>query len=118
MLKLIPWEQAATLLESQPLSAKKETVPLEEAEDRILAEEIRAAFPMPPFDKSPFDGFAFRAEDVPGELTIHGESAAGCRCLEPLLPGTAMRIFTGAPVPEGALHPDGCPAGQQHHPHR
>ncbi len=102
MLKLIPWEQAAMLLESQPLSAKKETVPLEEAQDRILAEEIRAAFPMPPFDKSPFDGFAFRAEDVPGELTIHGESAAGCRCLEPLLPGTAMRIFTGAPVPEGA----------------
>ncbi len=102
MLKLIPWEQAATLLESQPLSAKKETVPLEEAEDRILAEEIRAAFPMPPFDKSPFDGFAFRAEDVPGELTIRGESSAGCRSLEPLLPGTAMRIFTGAPVPEGA----------------
>ena len=43
-----------------------------------------------------------RAEDVPGELAIRGESAAGCRSLEPLLPGTAMRIFTGAPVPEGA----------------
>ena len=102
MLKLIPWEGAAELLQSQAFTVHTETVPLEEAHDRVLAEEIRAAFPMPPFDKSPFDGFAFRAEETPGTLKIEGEAAAGCRILEPLAPGTAMRIFTGAPVPEGA----------------
>jgi len=102
MLKLIPWEGAAELLQSQAFTVHTETVPLEEAQDRVLAEEIRAAFPMPPFDKSPFDGFAFRAEETPGTLKIEGEAAAGCRILEPLAPGTAMRIFTGAPVPEGA----------------
>ena len=102
MLKLIPWEGAAELLQSQAFTVHTETVPLEEAQDRVLAEEIRAAFPMPPFDKSPFDGFAFRAEETPGTLKIEGEAAAGCRILKPLAPGTAMRIFTGAPVPKGA----------------
>ena len=102
MLKLVSWEQATAVLAGQPFRPKTETVPLEEAEDRVLAEEIRAAFPMPPFEKSPFDGYAFRAEEVPGTLKIRGEAAAGCRNLDPLPPGTATRIFTGAPVPEGA----------------
>ncbi|MBQ9661916.1 MAG: molybdopterin molybdotransferase MoeA [Oscillospiraceae bacterium] len=102
MLKLISFEQAAEILEAQPVSRKKEYVAIEDALGRVLAENMTAAFPMPPFDKSPFDGFAFRAEDTPGELKIRGESAAGSKELEPLLPGTAMRIFTGAPVPDGA----------------
>lgn len=102
MLKLIPFEQAEEILTAQPVQLKKEFVPIEDALGRILADNMIAGFPMPPFDKSPFDGFAFRAADVPGTLRIHGESAAGSRELEPLLPGTAMRIFTGAPVPDGA----------------
>ena len=102
MLKNISYEQATELLAAQPAELRKTEVPLEEALWQILAEDIRAGFAMPPFDKSPFDGFAFRAVDVPGRLTVHGEAAAGCCELEPLLPGTAMRIFTGAPIPEGA----------------
>ena len=102
MLKQIPFEQAQEILAAQPANPKKEAVRLEDALGRILAEDMTALFPMPPFDKSPFDGFAFRASEVPGTLRIHGESAAGSRSLEPLLPGTAMRIFTGAPVPEEA----------------
>ena len=43
MLKLIPWEGAAELLQSQAFTVHTETVPLEEAQDRVLAEEIRAA---------------------------------------------------------------------------
>ena len=102
MLKNISFDEAAELMALQPALPRKEYVSLEEALWRTLAEDVRAAFPMPPFDKSPFDGYAFRASDVPGTLTVRGESAAGCRELWPLLPGTAMRIFTGAPVPEGA----------------
>ncbi len=102
MRKNITYEEAMELLAAQPAERKKRKVPIEEALWQILAEDIRAAFAMPPFDKSPFDGFAFRAQDVPGTLTIRGEAAAGCRELETLLPGCAMRIFTGAPIPEGA----------------
>ena len=94
MLKLIPFEQAEEILTAQPVQLKKEFVPIEDALGRILADNMTAGFPMPPFDKSPFDGFAFRAAEVPGTLRIHGESAAGSREMEQLLPGTAMRIFT------------------------
>ena len=102
MRKNITYEEATELLASQPAELRKREVPIEDALWQILAEDVRAGFAMPPFDKSPFDGYAFRAEDVPGTLTVHGEAAAGCLELEPLLPGTAMRIFTGAPIPEGA----------------
>ncbi len=102
MLKNISYEQATELLASQPAELRKREIPIEEALWQILAEDIRAGFAMPPFDKSPFDGFAFRAADAPGTLAVHGEAAAGCWELEPLKPGTAMRIFTGAPIPEGA----------------
>ena len=102
MLKKVEYEQAMALLAELPVTRRTEKVPLEAALGRILAEDVRAAFPMPPFDKSPFDGYAFRAEDAPGTLAVRGESVTGCEALPPLLPGTAMRIFTGAPVPEGA----------------
>ena len=79
MLKNISFDEAAELMALQPALPRKESVSLEEALWRTLAEDVRAAFPMPPFDKSPFDGYAFRASDVPGTLTVRGESAAGCR---------------------------------------
>ena len=102
MLKKVEYEQAMALLAGLPVRPRTETVPLEAALGRNLAEDIRATFPMPPFDKSPFDGYAFRAQDAPGTLRVCGESVTGCEELPPLTPGTAMRIFTGAPVPEGA----------------
>lgn len=93
---------AAQIMLSQPVSLKTERIELRDALGRILAEDVRAAFPMPPFSKSPFDGFAFRAEDVPGTLPICGVIAAGDPAPESLKPNTAVRIFTGAPVPSGA----------------
>lgn len=102
MLKRIDYTQARDILLSQPAAHFPEWVPLETALDRVLARNIYATLPVPSFDKSPFDGFAFRAADVPGTLAIAGEASAGVEELSPLRPGTAMRIFTGAPIPEGA----------------
>lgn len=102
MLKRIDYTQARYILLSQPAAHFPEWVPLETALDRVLARNIYATLPVPSFDKSPFDGFAFRAADVPGTLAIAGEASAGVEELSPLRPGTAMRIFTGAPIPEGA----------------
>ena len=82
-----------------------EPVPLAEAVGRVLAEGILADIDMPPFDRSQMDGFAVRAEDTAGapvELAVAGESAAGSGWFDELLPGTAVRIMTGAPVPPGA----------------
>jgi molybdopterin molybdotransferase len=82
-----------------------ERVPLEEADGRVLAEDVRAPGPLPPFDYSAMDGYAVRAEDVAGdgpwELAVAGESSAGGE-LPDLVPGTACRIFTGARLPAGA----------------
>ena len=102
MWKNISFEQATKFMAEQSAECQINRVPIEDALWQIVAEDIRADFAMPPFDKSPFDGFTFRAEDVPGTLKVQGEAAAGCLDLKPLLPGTAMRIFTGAPIPEGA----------------
>lgn len=81
-----------------------ETVPLREAAGRILAVSIDAAFAMPHFDQSAMDGYALAAASV-GEgqnnLAISQRILAG-EAGSPLVPGTAARIFTGAPLPEGA----------------
>lgn len=77
--------------------------PLEDALDRVLAEDVIAAGPLPPFDHSAMDGWAVRAADVIAGVAVpaRGESRTGH---EPgaLEPGAAMRIFTGAIVPRGA----------------
>ncbi|MBT9384472.1 molybdopterin molybdotransferase MoeA [Pseudooceanicola sp. CBS1P-1] len=84
----------------------RETIDLRDACGRVLAEDAVAQRDQPPFDGSAMDGYAVRAEDaVPGKvLTVIGESAAGHRYHGAVGPGEAVRIFTGAPVPEGAGH--------------
>lgn len=86
-----------------------EGVPLEAATGRVLAEEIHAQGDVPPFDRSPFDGYAFRAVDTRGAdknhpvtLTILEEVPAGSMWSQEVTPGTATKILTGAPVPPGA----------------
>lgn len=81
-----------------------ETVALAEADGRVLAEAVAATRDQPPFDASAMDGWAVRRADVGAgtSLRIVGESAAGRGHPAPLGPGEAVRIFTGAPVPEGA----------------
>ena len=82
-----------------------ETVPLELAHRRILAEDVRADIDLPPFDRARMDGYALRAADVataPLKLRMIGEIAAGAQFERSVNAGEAVKIFTGAPVPDGA----------------
>jgi molybdopterin molybdotransferase len=82
-----------------------ETVPLEAAHGRVLAEPIAARLTQPPFDASAMDGYAVCAADASAagaKLTVIGESAAGRGFSGSVGPGQAIRIFTGAPIPTGA----------------
>jgi len=86
-----------------PLTAI-EGVPLAQAFGRVLAEPIDASRDQPPFRASAMDGYAVRRADITAGsiLPVVGESAAGRRYPDILEPGQAVRIFTGAPVPDGA----------------
>lgn len=91
------------LAEGKPLES--EFVELSRAQGRVLARELTAGDPLPPFDYSAMDGYAVRAEDVNRRsrdgLPVVGECRAGDTATE-LAEGTVMRIFTGAPLPRGA----------------
>jgi molybdopterin molybdotransferase len=87
------------LAEAAPLPP--EDVPLERALGRVLAEEVRAAEDLPPFDSSAMDGFAIVA-GAAAELEIAGESRAGRPAARSLGAGEAIAISTGAAVPAGA----------------
>lgn len=80
-------------------------LPVGQALNTVLAEEVVAPHPMPRFDNSAMDGFAVRAadlEDVPHSMEIAEMVRAGDAGETELRPGTAARIMTGAPVPPGA----------------
>jgi molybdopterin molybdotransferase len=83
-----------------------EEVTLNKACGRVLARAITAPLDLPPFDNSAVDGYAVRHSDLApmGEtrLAIAGRLAAGSAASRPLAAGTALRIFTGAPMPDGA----------------
>ncbi|RMA42019.1 molybdopterin molybdotransferase MoeA [Rhodophyticola porphyridii] len=81
-----------------------EEVPLSEAAGRVLARSVLARRDQPPFAASAMDGYAVRGADVaPGaRLTVVGEVPAGHMWSGRIGAGEALRIFTGAPVPEGA----------------
>jgi molybdopterin molybdotransferase len=86
-----------------------ETVPLRQALGRVLAQDISATVTMPPWSNSSMDGYAVRSADItpvmsgqPVKLRVVGTIAAGGFASRPLKRGEAMRIMTGAPVPEGA----------------
>lgn len=82
-----------------------EEVALADARGRVLAEETIADSDLPPFDRAQMDGYAVRSADlasVPARLRIIGESAAGRGWHKEMREGEAVRIMTGAPVPEGA----------------
>ena len=108
---------ARILRKIHPLDA--ETVPLEHAAGRVLAETVVANTTSPPWDNSSMDGYAVRSSDLvtgrnsspssagPGDpsrrqLNVVATIAAGQHALRPLGAGEAMRIMTGAPIPLGA----------------
>lgn len=89
----------------EPLAA--EEVALAAAHRRVLAEPIVAKMSQPPFNASAMDGYAVHfedAKDAGAALDVIGVSAAGEVSSAPLARGAAVRIFTGAPLPDGADH--------------
>ncbi len=82
-----------------------ETIPLEHALRRVLAEEVYSNRDHPPYDVSAMDGYAVRAADLsctPSELTVVEDIKAGAMPMMAVLPGQCARIMTGAPIPQGA----------------
>src|SRR5216684_2130939 len=83
-----------------------ETVGLTYADGRVLARDIAAPLPLPPFTNSAVDGYAVASRDLPQDkeqrFPVTGRVQAGASAQAPLTPGQAMRIFTGAPMPDGA----------------
>src|SRR5919202_5166574 len=86
-----------------------ETVRLDEALGRGLAEDVHADINVPPFDNSAMDGYALIAADTagatreqPAVLRVVADLPAGQVPTVPVRPGEAIRIMTGAPMPDGA----------------
>ena len=95
-------EEAQRLIMERARPLPAETVRLEQAAGRVLAEPARAAVDLPPFASSAMDGFALRAADSPGTFPVAARIAAGVPAPRALAPGEAMAIATGGVVPEGA----------------
>jgi molybdopterin molybdotransferase len=83
-----------------------ETVALVRADGRVLARDIAAPLPLPPFANSAVDGYAVASRDLPQNseqaFPVTGRVQAGGAAATPVMPGQAVRIFTGAPMPDGA----------------
>ncbi|MBW6424771.1 molybdopterin molybdotransferase MoeA [Rhizobium sp. XQZ8] len=105
-MSLVPVSEAKNRLlgKANPIEAI-ETIPLGDASGRVLAADLAARLTQPPFHASAMDGYALRASDAPSigaELTVIGSAAAGHAFDGVLGAGETVRIFTGAPLPEGA----------------
>ena len=100
MLDHIEPKQARDMLLELAASCETEAVSIYNALGRVLAEDCCASFPVPPFRKSPFDGYALRSVDCPGMLRVVQTVAAGDAPDFVLRSGEAVRIFTGSPVPD------------------
>lgn len=88
-----------------PLKTTTETIPLSEANHRILAEDVHAHYDYPHFRRAGMDGYAILASDdhdFPREFNVRGEIQAGATWDQPLQSGDAVRIMTGAYVPSDA----------------
>ncbi|WBY01710.1 molybdopterin molybdotransferase MoeA [Ramlibacter tataouinensis] len=102
-LKPLDEALAELLARTEPLQ-QAEDVPTFDADGRVLAEDLVSALQVPPQDNSSMDGYAVRRAEIADEgvvLPVSQRIAAG-QAAQPLQPGTAARIFTGAPVPPGA----------------
>jgi molybdopterin molybdotransferase len=105
--RLLSVDEALALLESRVACVTEaETVPLGAALERILAADVVAARSVPPYDNSAVDGYAIAFDDLRPEgetrLDVAGRAAAGHPLGRRLRRGEAVRIFTGAEMPEGA----------------
>jgi molybdopterin molybdotransferase len=100
-------DEAVAIIAARVMAVQDtETVDLRNADGRVLAAGISAPLPLPPFTNSAVDGYAVRGSDLPlteaQAFPVAGRVQAGASAQAPVKPGHAMRIFTGAPMPEGA----------------
>ena len=109
MLKNPDYITARGLLLDAVSTVGTERVPLSNCGGRILAQDVVAGENIPPFDRSPYDGYAFRAADTAGvsnerpvTLRILEEVPAGAVPTVTVTEGTAVKLLTGAPIPKGA----------------
>jgi molybdopterin molybdotransferase len=102
---LIPVEEAMARLMSMAEAApirERERVLLADAQGRVLADDLVSSLDLPPWPNSAMDGYALRLADWTGEALPVSQRIFAGQAPDPLTPGTCARIFTGAPVPEGA----------------
>ncbi len=106
--KPITVEEAIEKVMSLSYEGSVELVPLEESDGRHLGIDVKADHDVPPFDRSPYDGFAIRAEDTyeagkdaPIKLEVIEEIGAGTVATKVPEKNEAIRIMTGAPIPDG-----------------
>ncbi|MBR4383480.1 MAG: molybdopterin molybdenumtransferase MoeA, partial [Selenomonadaceae bacterium] len=103
-------EQAIKILSANTAEIfEVESVPLLKALGRVSAEDFFATLNNPPFDRSPLDGYALRSADTfgataasPKKFTVVGEECAGDFFANKIKAGEALRIMTGARMPEGS----------------
>lgn len=101
-MKLLPLAEAQARALALAMPLPRLDLPLDQALGHWLAAPVAAKVDHPFADLSAMDGYALRFGDLPGPWTVIGESAAGGMPSTSVGPGEAVRIFTGAPVPEGA----------------
>jgi len=101
-MSLLPVAEAQARLLALATMLPTETVSLVDAAGRWVAEDVVARRTQPAADLSMMDGYAIRFADMPGPWVVTGESRAGAGFAGLLGAAEAVRIFTGAPVPEGA----------------
>jgi molybdenum cofactor synthesis domain-containing protein len=102
---VIPFDEALAHVVDRCAPLAPRPVPAEAAVGLVLAADVVATEPVPSFASTAMDGYAVHAADTvdaPVTLPVVAEVAAGHPADRPLLPGQAMRIFTGAPLPDGA----------------
>ena len=95
LAQLLAMAEAAPIREQQAL-------PLAECDGRVLAHDLIATLDLPPWPNSAMDGYALRLADWHGEPLVVSQRIFAGQAPQPLAAGTCARIFTGAPVPEGA----------------
>jgi molybdopterin molybdotransferase len=102
---VLTFDDARTRLLARANLLGTERIAVSRAMGRVLAEPVISPIDLPPFTYSAMDGYALRSEALTGTgpfgVAVRGESRTG-RSPAPLVPGAAVRIFTGAEVPEGA----------------
>ncbi|WP_017999872.1 gephyrin-like molybdotransferase Glp [Paracoccus sp. N5] len=98
---MISVDEARALVLALAHPPQAEEIAVQDALGRALAAPAVARLTQPPFDAAAMDGYALRSADLPGPLAVVGTAAAGVPYAGETPPGSAIRIFTGAPVPAG-----------------